>query len=180
MPSWKTETQPSVFQDGKDTQGAPLLGLLANDSFLDLNLTGNINAVDYNFGEFGLHSPFISKALLLASTPPPRQLLSIRAADAKGVYVVQTALRGELTIRGEGEASVSALELYDADMQPAALGGEGDEVALHADSAAGYLLLVPPGHSAYDYAIAFDPSWNTNKHNALDSNLDNTVAAWFR
>ncbi len=46
-----TQNQVAGYSDGRDTQGTPVLGTLENDRFVGLNLTGNIAAIHYNFGE---------------------------------------------------------------------------------------------------------------------------------
>ncbi len=47
-----TQTQPSGFNDGKDTIGSPALGTVNNDQFVGLTLAGNnVQAANYNFGE---------------------------------------------------------------------------------------------------------------------------------
>jgi len=61
-----TQAQPQAFMDGIDTRGEPLLGTLANNQFVGIQLTSNIHATGYNFGERGLTNP--NKKLSLAST----------------------------------------------------------------------------------------------------------------
>ncbi len=52
------QTQPSGFNDGKDTIGSPALGTLANDSFVGITLAGNnVQATNYNFGEQAIVIP---------------------------------------------------------------------------------------------------------------------------
>ena len=46
-----SESQPAAYVDGSDSFGTPSLGRVQNDQFLDLNLSGGITAIDYNFGE---------------------------------------------------------------------------------------------------------------------------------
>jgi uncharacterized repeat protein (TIGR01451 family) len=45
------ETQPVVYDDGKDTQGNPQLGTVDNDAFLAMLLAAGTDATNYNFGE---------------------------------------------------------------------------------------------------------------------------------
>ncbi len=46
------QTQPSGFNDGKDTIGLPALGTANNDQFVGITLAGNnVQATNYNFGE---------------------------------------------------------------------------------------------------------------------------------
>ena len=46
-----SQTQPLGYLDGIDTPGQPLRGGVENDLFIDLNLSGNVSLVHYNFGE---------------------------------------------------------------------------------------------------------------------------------
>jgi Subtilase family/SdrD B-like domain/Dockerin type I domain len=51
-----TETQPTVFNDGRDSQGTPVSGTTANDRFVDIVLTDNVSVTNYNFGELELNT----------------------------------------------------------------------------------------------------------------------------
>ncbi|HYT93187.1 MAG TPA: SdrD B-like domain-containing protein [Gemmataceae bacterium] len=57
-----TETQPSGFLDGKDTQGTPGNGTVANDQLANITLAAGVNGVNNDFGELPLPPP---------SPPPP-------------------------------------------------------------------------------------------------------------
>ncbi len=46
-----TETQPTGYQDGKDTQGTPGTGTAGNDVFSTIALAAGVNGVNNNFGE---------------------------------------------------------------------------------------------------------------------------------
>jgi len=52
-----TQNQVAGYTDGKDTQGTPILGAVENDRFVEILLTGNIKAINYNFGEREVISP---------------------------------------------------------------------------------------------------------------------------
>jgi hypothetical protein len=77
------ETQPVQYVDGIDTLGVfqslngqpiPLgasAGVASNNTFSDIVLPANVAGEFYNFGERGLAAGYVSKRLLLASTPPP-------------------------------------------------------------------------------------------------------------
>ncbi len=67
------QTHPSDFLDGKDTIGTPTLGTVGADRFDGVQLSNNISAINYNFGERGLLYP--NKSHLLSTTPPPEQLI---------------------------------------------------------------------------------------------------------
>ncbi len=46
-----SQTHLPGYLDGIDTPGQPLLGAFENDRFVDVNLSGNVALVNYNFGE---------------------------------------------------------------------------------------------------------------------------------
>ena len=56
-----TETQPTGYLDGKDTQGTPGTGTTGNDVFSNITLAQNVNGVNNNFGEL-LPTPLSSLA----------------------------------------------------------------------------------------------------------------------
>ncbi|HND55730.1 MAG TPA: dockerin type I domain-containing protein, partial [Pirellulaceae bacterium] len=68
------ETQHPALIDGLDVQGAPRLGRVENDRFVDLALTGGVDAAGYNFAERGVKN--VNKTLLLASTPSAIHLIN--------------------------------------------------------------------------------------------------------
>ena len=70
------EAQPRAFLDGRDVQGSPRSGTVANDAFLDIELPAATHATGYNFGELGLRAELIGKHLFLASTPTAEQLIA--------------------------------------------------------------------------------------------------------
>ena len=45
------ETQPADYDDGAESLGQPVLGSVENDRFVNVTLSGGIDATDYNFGE---------------------------------------------------------------------------------------------------------------------------------
>jgi len=63
-----TQVHPSQFIDGSDAAGT-LGGGVSNDQISVSIPPGADDAFEYNFGERGLRPEFISKAILLASTP---------------------------------------------------------------------------------------------------------------
>jgi hypothetical protein len=46
-----TQSQAVNYNDGRDTQGTPILGTAENDRFVNLLLESNVAATNYNFGE---------------------------------------------------------------------------------------------------------------------------------
>ena len=63
-----TETQPTGYNDGKDTRGNPLYGTVNNDDFLSIALPASVNATDYNFGELVIPPPPVPEG---DPDPPP-------------------------------------------------------------------------------------------------------------
>ncbi len=50
-----SESQPAGFNDGQESAGQPLLGVVQNDRFVGLVLSGNnTQAINYNFGELAI------------------------------------------------------------------------------------------------------------------------------
>jgi uncharacterized repeat protein (TIGR01451 family) len=185
-----SETQPAAFLDGLDTQGSPALGSVENDRFVDVNLDGGVNAVDYNFGERGLAPPFLSKGLLLASTPDSDQLVTrfipaSSGASAEGEFAIFTApAPGTLAIRGaSGEDAMSSVEVYDASRLPVAISHNGDEIQIPVSGETSYIVFAPEGESSA-LEIFFEAltvmttaaSYETNPDDPLDVNGDGFVS----
>ncbi len=61
------ETQPPHLYDGKDTVGS-LGGIARNDRFLGVPVSAGDDGTDYNFGEWYLRLPYVSKNMFLASS----------------------------------------------------------------------------------------------------------------
>jgi Ca2+-binding RTX toxin-like protein len=51
------QTQPTGYDDGRETQGTPATGSVSEDRFVNLALTSNMRLVNYNFGERPLSVP---------------------------------------------------------------------------------------------------------------------------
>jgi hypothetical protein len=101
------QTQPLAFDDGRDTQGTPLLGSVENNRFYDIQLGADVHAVNYNFGELGLRAEFIGKHLLLASTPPAGQLLAKLMVPGGDWYGFRAAADGTATVSVPANVSES-------------------------------------------------------------------------
>lgn len=69
--------QPPKYVDGKDTPGSlGIVGLPQNEYFV-VALPSNQHGTDYNFGEYRLQTPYISRVLYQASTPDPHPIAEI-------------------------------------------------------------------------------------------------------
>jgi hypothetical protein len=73
------EQQPSGFSDGGEQLGS-LGGTVQNDAFADINLTGGVDATDYNFGEHP-----IVKILNLPALFPNRAVTSPVAEGSEAI-----------------------------------------------------------------------------------------------
>lgn len=181
------ETQPIIFVDGIDTPGTPGLaalgGTLANDAFENLRLQGGVAATEYNFGERGLKAPYVTKSLLLASTPNSTTLAAQYDTNAR--FKITATSAGVLTIAGIPQGATA--QLFTLDNQPLApmeasgtaqyRVGEGESVYLVIENAAGTptpsLLQVSIEPSeAYE---AYYAGMHTNAFLAPDVNGDGWV-----
>jgi uncharacterized repeat protein (TIGR01451 family) len=190
------ETQPAAFLDGLDSQGSPLLGSVENDRFFQLTLTGGIDAINYNLGERGLAPPFLSKALLLASTPSPQQLAprfvplplgnpgNGNTGDAEGEFAVFTAPKtGVLTIRNASRSdALPPMEVYSSSKMPIVISNDGRDIRVPVSANQSYLLVAPEGETAgleflMDAATTSGASiqFASNPANTLDTNRDGSV-----
>jgi uncharacterized repeat protein (TIGR01451 family) len=181
------ETQPIIFVDGIDTPGTPGLaalgGTLANDAFENLRLQGGVAATEYNFGERGLKAPYVTKSLLLASTPNSTTLAAQYDTNAR--FKITATSAGVLAIAGIPKGATA--QLFTLDNQPLApmeasgtaqyRVGEGESVYLVIENAAGTptpsLLQVSIEPSeAYE---AYYSGMHTNAFLAPDVNGDGWV-----
>ncbi len=125
------ETQPSAFIDGKETPGNPLLGQVADNLFHGMQVTSQMAALHYNFGEMGLIPQLVSKQFFLASTPDGQQLLStVVAENGEGWFSFSSDTEGEFIVSLNESIEGLTVELYTDDMIPVALSdGESQMVA---------------------------------------------------
>ncbi|NLX54539.1 MAG: hypothetical protein GXY58_05455, partial [Planctomycetaceae bacterium] len=138
-----TETQPAAFLDGQDTQGTPTLGSVANDQFYSIDLTSDIHATGYNFGERGLRAELISKQLYLASSPNGQQLVtSIMAGKGANWYRFAADAEGSFVATVGSLSRGSRLELYSANFQPVAITCNQDTLVAQVMQGENYVLHV--------------------------------------
>lgn len=138
-----TETQPLVFQDGRDTLGTPRLGTAENDRFVNVPLLPEMALEDYNFGEYGLKVEFIGKRLLLASTPPASQYVANLQVDpGPSLALLELPATGTLraTARSAGESPT--IQLYDYQWRPVSLNSRDGELRVRVTGGDAYLVYV--------------------------------------
>jgi hypothetical protein len=138
-----TETQPSAFNDGRETQGRPAMGVVQNDRFVDLALPGGTAATDYNFAERGLKAELVSKRLLLASTPPAAELVpELMVAGGSTWYDFYAPEPAVFTATVDSPADDLVIELYNDQMLPVVLSHGRQQVAVPIAGGANYSLHV--------------------------------------
>ncbi len=107
-----SERHPSAMIDGQDTAGT-LGGTVDDDEISEIVLDGDDHVTDYNFGERGLKSQFVSRRLLLASTPPPEDYLPETVARAEEL-AGNTELALSIRQAASGQTAERPLALSDA------------------------------------------------------------------
>jgi hypothetical protein len=178
-----TETQPLIFQDGRDTIGTPRLGTLENDRFMNVELLPDLVAEDYNFGEYGLKVEFIGKRLLLASTPPwSVYLADLQVGNGESLVLLETPATGTLRVSARSEGEEPAIQLYDYHWRPVSLISQHGALRAPVVEGAGYLIYVDARvpatvSAALDTAPAPEPVYvYTNAQRAHDVNADGYVS----
>jgi hypothetical protein len=89
------ESQPGAFLDGTDAAGSQG-GTTGNDTISNIVLAGGTTGTGNNFGERGLTADFVSKRLLLGSTPEAAvalRELNARAAELAGNTALAASIR---------------------------------------------------------------------------------------
>ena len=138
-----TETQPMTFQDGKDSPGTPRSGVVADDRFDNVELLPYMTAENYNFGECGLKVEFISKAMLLSSTPvTPAYGAGSDVADGESLLKLESAATGVLRVSALGDGESSAIQLYDTEWRPVELRGQGGVVHVPVDEGDQFVVYI--------------------------------------
>ncbi len=179
------ETQPLAFVDGKETQGTPLVGTVSENRFENVDLTPNIDPVDYNFGERGLIPELVSKQLYLASSPAKGEYLQqLDVVGGTGWYVFQADMDSTLYVTAEAEDV--EIQLYQSSMLPVAMSLSGErEFAAQVAESESYLLHVVRHDATDDFQVQLDftaPYFDTMPTEAakgdargLDANHDGQV-----
>ena len=148
------ETQPLLFQDGRDTVGVPRLGTLANDRFTDVELLPDMVAEDYNFGEYGLKTQFIGKQLLLASTPPASvYVANLQVGSGESLLLLQAPKSGTLRAAANSEGEPSAIQVYDDHWRPVALAMQNGVLRVPVTAGEEYLVYVHAARPAVVHAV---------------------------
>ena len=178
-----TETQPLIFQDGRDTIGTPHSGTLENDRFVDVELLPDMLAEDYDFGEYGLKSQFIGKQLLLASTPPGSVYLgALQVGSGESVLLLEAPESGTLHAAASSEGELPTIQLYDDHWRPVALTASQGELRVPVAGGDTYLVYVNATDPAtinatLDTGPAPQPAFvYRNAQNAIDVNADGYVS----
>lgn len=138
-----TETQPSAFLDGIDTQGQPLTGRAENDRFVDLNIVGGEALTDYNFGERGLRPELITKRLYMSDSPPVTQLigqLQLGPTNGSVTFAAHSAASIVANVPAQGPAL--SWELYDSQLLPLAIKPDSHSFSMSVEPGHTYLLKV--------------------------------------
>ncbi len=175
------ETQPLAFQDGQDTLGTPSSGSVGDDTFHALQLTSQMAATDYNFGEMGLIADLISKQLFLASTPGGQETLtSVLAQQGNGWFAFAADTEGELTVSLDQSVGAPTIELYDDQMMPVTLSSGQHMISAPVIEGEGYLLHIAGDSGGSDLAadLGMTPRMQVVSFDdlALDVNDDGWVS----
>ncbi len=148
------ETQPLLFQDGRDTLGTPRLGTLENDQFVGVELLPDMVAEDYDFGEYGLKTQFIGKQLLLASTPPASvYVANLQVGSGESLLLLQAPTSGTLRAAANSEGEPSAIQVYDDHWRPVALAMHDGVLRVPVTAGAQYLVYVHAARPAVVNAV---------------------------
>ncbi len=138
-----SETQPLLFQDGRDMVGIPRLGTLENDQFVGVELLPDMVAEDYNFGEYGLKTQFIGKQLLLASTPPASvYVANLQVGSGETLLLLQSPKSGTLRAAADTEGEPAAIQVYDDHWRPVALAMQNGVLRVPVTAGEEYLVYV--------------------------------------
>ena len=148
--------QPTAFTDGKDTLGTPPMGEAMDDEFR-IGLAPGAKLLNYNFGERGLKPQFISKRLLLASTPSVLHTMVNLSGNAVAAFAITATANGIIDVQGGSgaEAEMPVFDVYTSDYVPVTLGTPGHLIAPIADGK-NYVLVVS-GASTNSLASAAVP-----------------------
>ena len=185
-----SETQPLAFDDGRETQGMPRLGLVGNDRFYAIELATDVHATGYNFGECGLRAELITKQLLLASTPSAGQLVSRMMVADESWFTFRAGADGLLTATVPVTVRSPVIEIYSGDLRPVALSHGRSAVSATVTNGVAYLVHVAGANgSAFETSLQLDASTpetptpppqpafplTTNPRNHQDVNADGLV-----
>ncbi|MHB8954831.1 MAG: putative Ig domain-containing protein [Pirellulaceae bacterium] len=184
-----TETQPHAFLDGRDTQGSPRLGSVANDWFHGIELPATMHATDYNFGEIGLRAELLGKHLFLASTPTAEEMMVQLMVPGGRWFAFQASDTGLLTTSIPPEVHAPVIEVYTGGMMPVTLSEGEHEASTPIEKGATYVLYVAGQVASAEFATTLQldvsgsagtsptrPRYYINPLNALDATGDGVVS----
>jgi hypothetical protein len=151
-----------------------------NDRFRDLALPADTQATNYNFGERGLKSLFVSKQMLLTSTPTMQEsLASLSAVNGLASVRLQAGAAGLLSIQTDGGESV---QIYNQQMLPVYI-GSGRTLTAEVAGGASYTILVGGVAAPLSLHAILSPTsarsstvaYGTNPLNRFDVDGDSAV-----
>jgi uncharacterized repeat protein (TIGR01451 family) len=141
-----SETQPYVFNDGRETLGMPPLGSVENDRFVNVALQPNAVASGYNFGEYGLRAQYIGKQLLLASTPPAGVYVAqLLVNGGESLLPLSTPSDGMLRLTASSEGEPQSLQLYDAHWLPVKFSADAQTLSTSVAEDGQFLVYLASG-----------------------------------
>jgi hypothetical protein len=141
-----SETQPFVFNDGRETLGMPPLGSVENDRFVNVALQPNTVASGYNFGEYGLRAQYIGKQLLLASTPPAGVYVAqLLVNGGESLLPLSTPSDGMLRLTASSEGEPQSLQLYDAHWLPVKFSADAQTLSTSVAEDGQFLVYLASG-----------------------------------
>ncbi|MCU0962920.1 MAG: PKD domain-containing protein, partial [Pirellulaceae bacterium] len=183
-----TAAQAHAFLDGIDTMGVPAPDQILNDRFVGIQLPAGVAARDYNFGERGLRPELVSKALLLASTPP-REQLTAQHVNGSGWWSWQSDAEGMLHVSLPLNVSAPVIEVYTGAMVPLAIEQGQGELSVPVAAGQDYVLYVAGTANPHSFPVSWridplpspdDPGAGnspllTNVENPRDVNADGFI-----
>ena len=136
------ELHPSAFLDGDEVVGQPALGQAGEDSFRSIDLPAGTHATGYHFVERGLRADFITKQLLLASTPTTGQLAAEFVTRGDQWYRIEAEQASAMMVDIDPAGQPFTVEVYSSDMLPVGLFAETSSVSIPASEGESFVLHV--------------------------------------
>jgi hypothetical protein len=154
------ELHPSAFLDGDEVVGQPAMGEAGDDRFVSIDLPAGTHATGYHFAERGLRADFITKQLLLASTPTTDQLAAEFVTRGDQWYRLEAEQDAQMRIDVEAAGEPFTVEIYSSGMLPIGLFAEADNVTIPAAAGEAYVLhiaaSVPDSSPPIQVAVQLD------------------------
>lgn len=175
-----TETQPSAFIDGQETPGEPVGCEVQDNRFCHLEMSGDdTSATGYNFGERGLRAEWVTKQLLLSSTPEGDQLLrQLNVVGGEGWYGFEAEYDAAVTVEMGAEVRDAVIEIYDDGWMPVTLSNGRSQATAEVQEGTNYLIYVA-GEGLETVTVVATPEnggLHTNPENIYDVSADGHVS----